>query len=168
MVAGAPIQPAAAGVTRRRLLKSGLALGGASLVMPGTAAYAAAQAATDLIVTDYRPAPPNWPAANRLTITVIADLHAGGPNMGIARVRVVVDAAQALNSDLIVILGDYFAPHRFITEHVPNEAWAAELGRLTRSAFKPKNQNGARGAPFCPQPSIDLSGTCFRSTPRVG
>jgi predicted MPP superfamily phosphohydrolase len=120
----------AAGVTRRRLLKTGLALGGASLAMPGTAAYAAAQAATDLVVTDYRPAPPNWPAAHRLTITVIADLHAGGPNMGIARVREVVDGAQALDSDLIVILGDYFATHRFITERVPNVAWAAELGRL--------------------------------------
>jgi len=127
-----PIQsPPAVGVTRRRLLKSGLALTGvAGLVMPGTAAYAAAQAANDLIVTDYRPAPPMWPDAHRLTITVVADLHAGGPNMGLARVREVVDAVQALNSDLIVILGDYFATHRFITEHVPNAAWAAELGRL--------------------------------------
>ena len=125
-----PISLAAPGVSRRRLLKSGLALGAAAAVLPGTTAYAAAQAATDLIVTDYRPAPPMWPAAHRLTITVIADLHAGGPNMGIARVREVVDAAQALNSDLIVILGDYFATHRFITENVPNEAWAAELGRL--------------------------------------
>ena len=125
-----PIPPAAVGFSRRRLLKTGLALGGVSLAMPGTAAYAAAQAATDLIVTEYRPAPPNWLAAHRLTITVIADLHAGGPNMGIARVREVVDAAQTLDSDLIVILGDYFATHRFVTEHVPNAAWAAELGRL--------------------------------------
>jgi hypothetical protein len=105
-------------------------LGGAAAVLPGTTAYAAAQAATDLIVTDYRPAPSNWPAAHRLTVTVIADLHAGGPNMGLARVREVVDAAQALNSDLIVVLGDYLATHRFVTEHVPNAAWAAELGRL--------------------------------------
>ncbi len=50
--------------------------------------------------------------------------------MGIARVRDVVDTAQSLNSDLVVILGDYFATHRFITEHVPHAAWAAELGRL--------------------------------------
>jgi predicted MPP superfamily phosphohydrolase len=123
--------PRAAGLTRRRLLKGGLiATGVAGVVTPATAAYAAAQAAGDLVVTAYRPALPNWPAAHRLTITVVADLHAGGPNMGIARVRQVVDAAQALNSDLIVILGDYFATHRFITEHVPNAAWAAELGRL--------------------------------------
>jgi predicted MPP superfamily phosphohydrolase len=50
--------------------------------------------------------------------------------MGLARVRQVVDTAQALDSDLIVILGDYFATHRFITERVPHAAWAAELARL--------------------------------------
>ena len=126
-----PVLHSAAGVTRRRLLKGGLALTGvAGLVMPGTGAYAAAQAADDLIVTDYRPVLPKWPDAHRLTITVIADLHAGGPNMGLARVRQVADAAQALNSDLIVILGDYFATHRFVTERVPHAAWAAEFGRL--------------------------------------
>ena len=119
------------GVTRRRLLTSGLGLAGvAGLVMPSTAAYAAVEAANDLVVTNYRPVPAGWPDAHRLTITVVADLHAGGPNMGLARVRQVVDAAQALDSDLIVIMGDYFATHRFITEHVPHAAWAAELGRL--------------------------------------
>ena len=124
-----PARPAA--LTRRSLLKGGLGLTGiAGLAMPSTAAFAAAEAAHDLIVTDYRPAPPGWPAAHRLSITVVADLHAGGPNMGLERVRQVVDAAQALNSDLIVILGDYFATHRFITERVPHAAWAAELARL--------------------------------------
>ena len=129
-----PIRPTSAsvrGLTRRGLLKSGLGLTGvAGLVMPGTAAYAAAQAARDLVVTDYRPVPPRWPDAHRLSITVIADLHAGGPNMGLTRVREVVDAAQALNSDLVVILGDFFATHRFVTERVPHPVWAAELARL--------------------------------------
>lgn len=126
------VQPARpSGLTRRGLLKSGLGLAGvAGLVMPSTAAYAAAQAARDLIVTDYQPVPPRWPNAHRLSITVVADLHAGGPNMGLTRVREVVDAAQALNSDLIVILGDFFATHRFVTERVPHPVWAAELGRL--------------------------------------
>ncbi|MEI9806076.1 MAG: metallophosphoesterase [Pseudolabrys sp.] len=81
-------------------------------------------------MTTYAPVPPNWPAKQKLTITVVADLHAGGPNMGIERVRDVVDAANALRSDLIVILGDYFATHRFVTERVPHAAWAAELARL--------------------------------------
>ncbi len=118
-------------VSRRGLLTRGLMLGGvAGLAGASSAAYGAVEAATGLTVTDYAPVPPNWPARQKLTISVIADIHAGGPNMGIARVREVVDTAQALQSDLIVVLGDYFATHRFITEHVPHAAWAAELARL--------------------------------------
>jgi uncharacterized protein len=131
MTSGKPPLVPASGVSRRTLLKAGLTLtGAAGLVMPSTAAYAAAEAAHDLIVTDYYPQLPNWPADHQLTITVVADLHAGGPNMGIERVRQVVDYAQALNSDLIVLMGDYFATHRFVTERVPHAAWAAELARL--------------------------------------
>lgn len=124
-------RPVPTGLTRRGLIKSGLglaALGG--LALPGTCAYAASEAATDLVITDYRLTPPGWRAGLGLTITVIADIHAGGPNMGIARVRQAIDAANALGSDLIVVLGDYFATHRFITEHVPHAAWAGELARL--------------------------------------
>ena len=120
------------GVSRRGLLKAGIGLAGlGGLVLPGsTTAYAAAEAANDLLVTDYWPVPPAWPDTHRLSITVVADLHAGGPNMGLARVRQVVDAANALGSDLTVVLGDYFATHRFVTEKVPHAAWAAELARL--------------------------------------
>jgi uncharacterized protein len=119
------------GLTRRGLLKIGLGLTGiAGLAPVSTGAYAAVEAANDLLITRYRPAPPSWPATQRLSITVIADLHAGGPNMGIERVAQVVDAAKALGSDLVVILGDYFATHRFVTERVPHPAWAAELARL--------------------------------------
>jgi uncharacterized protein len=117
-------------VSRRGFITAGLGLAGAGVVMSSTAAYAAAEAADDLVITNYRLNPPGWPAGRRLTITAIADIHAGGPNMGIARVREVVDAGNALNSDLIVVLGDYFATHRFITEHVAPPAWAAELARL--------------------------------------
>src|SRR5471030_2816866 len=123
--------PAARGLSRRSLLRTGLGLSGlASLVLPGTAAYGSIEAANDLAITDYHPVPPNWPARQKLSITVIADLHAGGPNMGLDRVRQVVDTAQALDSDLVVILGDYFATHKFITERVPHAAWAGELARL--------------------------------------
>ena len=82
---------------------------------------------TSLRVTDYRLSPPGLPPDFRLTISVVADLHAGGPNMGRERVRQVVDASNQLKSDLVVVLGDYFATHRFITEHVPPDVWAAEL-----------------------------------------
>ncbi len=123
-------RPLARPLSRRSLIKAGLGLAGAGMILPGTAAYAAAEAAHDLVVTRYKLSPPGWPAGRRLTITAIADIHAGGPNMGIERVREVVDAGNALNSDLIVVLGDYFATHRFVTEHVPPAAWAGELARL--------------------------------------
>jgi predicted MPP superfamily phosphohydrolase len=123
--------PAARGVTRRGLIKAGLGLAGvAGVLTPSTAAYAAAEAAQALTVTTYRPRPPGWPLDQRLTITVVADLHAGGPNMGLARIKQVVDAANALGSDLVVVLGDFFATHVFVTERVPHAAWAAELARL--------------------------------------
>ena len=126
-----PPGPPTASLTRRGLLKAGFGLTGvAGLIGTGTGAYAAMEAANNLVITGYRVSPPGWPAGRRLTITAIADLHAGGPNMGLARVRQVVDAGNALGSDLVVILGDYFATHKFVTEHVPNEAWADELGRL--------------------------------------
>lgn len=39
-----------------------------------------------------------------------------------------VDGAIVLNSDLVVILGDYFAIHRFVTERVPPEIVRVTLG----------------------------------------
>jgi hypothetical protein len=124
-------QPAAGGLTRRGLIKAGLGLTGiAGVMLPGTAAYAAMEAANGLSITDYRLTPPGWPAGQRLSIAVIADLHAGGPNMGLERVMQVVDAANTLRCDLVVLLGDYFATHRFVTEVVPPMAWAGELARL--------------------------------------
>lgn len=124
-------QPAPGGLTRRGLIKAGLGVTGiAGIMLPGTVAYAAMEAANGLSITDYRLSPPGWPQGQRLSIAVIADLHAGGPNMGLARIRQVVDAANALTCDLTVLLGDFFATHRFVTEQVPHPAWAAELARL--------------------------------------
>ena len=115
-------------VSRRGVLLGGLGLG---LAGSATAAYAAGVEPYDIIVTSYRPNPPGWPADRRLTIAVVADLHAGGPNMGLAQVRRAVEITQSLKADLIVLLGDYFATHRFVTERVAHPLWAAELGRLS-------------------------------------
>jgi predicted MPP superfamily phosphohydrolase len=121
-------------LSRRALLVGSVGLatvGLGALGMSATAAYAAGVEAQSLIVTRYRITPPQWPAGQRLTITVIADLHAGGPNMGLARIREVVELGNYLKSDLVLLLGDYFATHRFITERVPHDAWAGELAKLT-------------------------------------
>lgn len=113
--------------TRRQVVLGGLGLAAFAGMAGG--AYAGVEA-LGLVVTRYRLHPEAWPQGRRLTITVIADLHAGGPNMGLERVEEVVTVANLLKSDLIVLLGDYFATHRFVTEVVPPAAWAGALGQL--------------------------------------
>jgi uncharacterized protein len=120
--------PAPAGVTRRRVLGAGAALAG--LAASTTAVYAGAIEPQGLVVTRYAPAPANWPAGQKLSITVIADLHAGGPDMLLPHVRAVVDTANALRSDLIVLLGDFTAWYPFPYVRVDDPLWAAELARL--------------------------------------
>ena len=116
-------------VTRRHLLTGAAGLAGLSVAT--TATYAAAIEPMELVVTRYAPKLPAWPAGHKLSVTVIADIHAGGPNMTLDHIRHIVDTANALQSDLIVILGDFIATHRFVTERVPDPVWAAELARLT-------------------------------------
>jgi predicted MPP superfamily phosphohydrolase len=116
-------------VTRRRLLAAGGGLLGSSLA--GTAAYAGGVEAQSLVVTRYAPRPPAWPSGHRMSITVIADIHAGGPNMTASHVRRMVDTVNELKSDLVVLLGDYIATYRFVDVRMPNRIWAAELARLT-------------------------------------
>ena len=121
--------PGARRITRRRVLASAAGLAGLSATT--AAVYAAAIEPEGLVVTRYAPKPAAWPAGRKLSITVIADLHAGGPDMALPHIRHVVDTANALRSDLIVLLGDYIATYRFVTEHVPDPVWAAEFARLS-------------------------------------
>ena len=142
-------------LTRRGVIKGGLGLAGvAGLVLPAAGARAAMEAANGLVITDYRLSPPAWPKGQRLTITVVADLHAGGPNMGLDRVRQVVDAANELRSDLTVVLGDFFRhpPFRDRTRAAPGlgggacrgctrrlvsiQSWAITIGGTTSTAVR--------------------------------
>jgi uncharacterized protein len=115
-------------VTRRGLLKTAVKLVGVSAA--ATAVYASAIEPDGLVVTRYAPRPPGWPAGRKLSITVIADLHAGGPDMQLPHIRRIVDRAITLNSDIVLMLGDFIASYRFAITHVPDPAWAAELARL--------------------------------------
>src|ERR1044072_3517656 len=75
--------PEARLITRRGLITAGAGLVGVGgLMLTSTGAYAAAQAANDLVVTDYRLSPSNWPTGQRLTTTAIAGLHARRPRGG--------------------------------------------------------------------------------------
>lgn len=114
--------------TRRRFLAA--SAGFVGLAATASAAYAGAIEPFGLVVTPYALTPPNWPADRRLTITVIADLHAGWPDMPLPHIRHVIDTANSLRSDLIVMLGDFKAWYAFKTVPVADADWAAELARL--------------------------------------
>ncbi len=116
-------------LTRRRFIAAGAGVLGLSA--SATAAYAGAIEPLGLVVTRYALTPPRWPARRKLSITVIADLHAGGPDMTLPHVQLVVDTAQELQSDLVVLLGDFKAWYGlFKMEPVADPLWAAELARL--------------------------------------
>ena len=112
----------------RRVVLGGLGLAG--VLGTGTSAYAVGVEPLGLVVTSYRPKLPRWPRGRPLSVSVIADLHAGGPNMAVSHIRHIVEASNRLKPDLVVLLGDYIATHRFVTERVPHDVWAAELARL--------------------------------------
>jgi predicted MPP superfamily phosphohydrolase len=115
-------------LTRRLLLHgAGWALFG-TLVSGG---YAFGLEPFSLRVQRYRLTPPGWPSGLRLKIAALADIHACRPWMAPDRVRSIVDHANRLEPDLIVLLGDYMASHRWVTARVPAREWAAALKGLT-------------------------------------
>jgi uncharacterized protein len=74
---------------------------------------------------------PQWPAdAAPLEIAVLADIQAAGPHVTAERVAEVVAQINALEPDLIVLLGNYVSQMRISTSHVPPKATAAVLARL--------------------------------------
>jgi uncharacterized protein len=115
-------------ISRRRFLTT-LGLSGASMV--GLSSYGfAVEANWRLDVTRYRVSPRNWPRDMKLSIGVIADVHAGGPTMPADRIREIVAETNALQPDVIVLLGDFAASHKFKTRSVAPEVWAEALGEL--------------------------------------
>ncbi|HZS65089.1 MAG TPA: metallophosphoesterase [Xanthobacteraceae bacterium] len=114
-------------ITRRKFLLASTGL--VALTGGGATAYSYFEAQR-LVVTRYSVVTPRWPNGKGLSITVIADLHAGGPNMLQQEIQRIVETANGLKSDIVVLLGDYFATHRFVTEKVPHAVWAAELAKL--------------------------------------
>jgi hypothetical protein len=119
---------AKSGLSRRQVIAGGIGLIGLSA--SATGAYAGAVEPSDLLITPYALTPPNWPAGQRLTITVIADLHAGGPHITLPHVARIVDTANALHSDLIVLLGDFKAHYKLPIEPIQDSLWGGELARL--------------------------------------
>jgi predicted MPP superfamily phosphohydrolase len=81
-------------------------------------------------LTTYRLAPPGWPEHLSLRIGVIADLHACEPWMSAERIHAIAASVNTLSPDLIVLLGDFNAGHRFVTAPVRPGAWSEALSIL--------------------------------------
>ncbi len=82
-----------------------------------------------LRTTRYKLTPPGWPRDLHLTLAVVADVHACEPWMNADRVSAIAAATNALGADCILLLGDYFATHRFQTPTPPDD-WARALDTL--------------------------------------
>jgi predicted MPP superfamily phosphohydrolase len=116
-------------ISRRKFLKS-LGLSGAGTLALGGGYGFAFEPIWRLDVTRYALAPKGWPRRLKLSIAVIADLHAGGPAMPLARIEAIVAETNTLGADAIVLLGDFAASHKFRSRPIATSEWAQALAPL--------------------------------------
>ena len=117
-------------ITRRKFL-----LSGGALLAPGAAAASygiVIEPGFRLSIVPWPIAHPGWPASMPpLRIAVLTDLHAMEPWMPVPRIEHIVQAANDLWPDLIVLLGDYVAGMaRYRTGTVSIADWSDALRPL--------------------------------------
>jgi uncharacterized protein len=115
-------------ITRRAFLKASAYLG-ASLASFGVYAVGI-EPLLRLSHVRYPITPKGWPADLKLRMVVLADIHASEPWMNAARIQSIVDQANALNGDIILLLGDYISGQRFFRKTSEPSQWAPILGQL--------------------------------------
>src|SRR3954470_8207036 len=115
----------ARGMSMRRFLLLPVALGLALL------AWCYWTAIADPVVREADVALPDWPAgAPPVRALLISDLHVAGPDMPPERLARIVEQANALRPDVVLIAGDFLSDKRLSTRfYSPDEA-AAPLGGL--------------------------------------
>lgn len=115
-------------MTRRGFLRF---VGGSFLTAAALGAYAVGIEPMLLThVKRYALTPPHWPDGLKLRVVALADIHACRPWMTPERIASLVQDANALQPDLIVLLGDYIAGMRFVTGGVTPSQWASALSGL--------------------------------------
>ncbi|MGE0603986.1 MAG: metallophosphoesterase [Xanthobacteraceae bacterium] len=118
-------------ISRRAFLRL---FGGAFAASAGLLSYGFIEPRYRLVTTSYRFTPPSFPKRTKpLRIAAIADLHAVEPWMPLSRIEEIVRATNALEPDLIVLLGDYVSaiPRRLRSGIVPMQVWGGALAKLS-------------------------------------
>ena len=115
-------------ITRRGFLRL---LGGSLFSMVSLGAYAVGiEPMLMTHVKRYALTPPHWPAGLKLRVVVLADIHACRPWMSPERIASLAEDANALKPDVIVMLGDYPAGTRLVSDWVDASEWAPALSGL--------------------------------------
>ncbi len=112
---------------RRRVLA---ALAGLFFAGVGTGGYAFAWEPEELAITRYRLTPRGWPPGGKLRIVALSDIHVGGYHMPLSRLPRIVAAANALQPDLVLLLGDFIASRPPRSDDPAMADWARELAQL--------------------------------------
>lgn len=115
-------------MTRRGFLRGLLAATLAGLFLAAYGFFV--EPALRMKVRRWRISPPGWRRGHQLRIAVLADLHMGEPHVGLGRLRRIVARVNAMQPDLVLILGDLVAGHRFVTAQVPVAETAQVLAGL--------------------------------------
>src|ERR1044072_5018597 len=67
------------------------------------------------------------PGAASLTIAFLADIPRCKPWRTAERIESIVETTTGLGADLIVLLGDYAASHRYVYDAVHSDDWSAAV-----------------------------------------
>jgi predicted MPP superfamily phosphohydrolase len=115
-------------ISRRHFLRLVTSLGALSA---STVAYGfTVEPLLRLHVARYDLDPPQWPKDLPLRIAAIADIHACEPWMTEEHIESIVAHANSLRPDIVLLLGDYFAGHRYVTRYLDTSEWARPLAQL--------------------------------------
>ena len=113
--------------TRRGFLKL-LWRGG--LVLGAMAAYPFTEVMAGPRIMTYKLTPSGWTPGLKLRAAVLADMHACEPWMSVERVKGICDRANALEADVVLLLGDYVSGMKFVSNHVRSADWSRALAGL--------------------------------------
>ncbi|WP_248311552.1 metallophosphoesterase [Bosea sp. ASV33] len=115
-------------MNRRHLLKLAA---GMALAAFGGIGYGFAWEPQRLRVARYSVVPlAGWRGARPLRIAALSDLHVGGPTIPLARVADIVAAMEALDADLVLLLGDFIASRKPRLTDPPLDAWTSQLAKI--------------------------------------